>query len=51
MKQSPNASGKYVENWLKSRQSTVESSREKFTHKNIQTRYQPEEYLKIIRNP
>jgi len=42
---------KYVENWLKARQSTSESSREKFTHKNIKKQYQLEEYLKIIRNP
>ena len=38
---------KYVENWLKTRQSTSDSSREKVTHKNIKTEYQLELRLRV----
>ena len=41
----------YIRNWLKARNNTSESSREKFTHKEVKFHCQLEDYLRTIRNP
>ena len=41
----------YLQNWLNARNSKSDSSREKFTHKEIKKDYQLEEYLKTVKNP
>ena len=42
---------KFPQDWLKAQNDISDSSRQKYTNKEIKEDYHLEEYLKIVRNP
>ena len=42
---------KFSQDWLKAQNDISDSSRQKYTNKEIKEDYHLEEYLKIVRNP